>query len=273
MKTVTFYYVRHGKTEFNDKGVIQGGRVDSPLVPETLPVIEQSARALAGIGFARCYCSPLGRAQETARLLVDGMGETGRLEVRTLDDLREFDFGEVDGKRYADFAPRFARCFVRQDFSSVGGESGRQVRARVRRAFSRMLSESADDDAVLVVAHGALFRYVLLEFAGDMGPLGRRLRSLTVRTPNAGIGVVVGCEADGERDAAAGGAGAGAGTGGVDGGSGAGGAGGVDGCGVAGAGGSPDVVRGGLGHGMSFRLVQLPLSGEDFAKTRYGEPR
>ena len=141
MKTVTFYYVRHGKTEFNDEGVIQGGRVDSPLVPETLPVIEQSARALAGIGFARCYCSPLGRAQETARLLVDGMGETGRLEVRTLDDLREFDFGEVDGKRYADFAPRFARCFVRQDFSSVGGESGRQVRARVRRAFSRMLSE------------------------------------------------------------------------------------------------------------------------------------
>ena len=35
MKRVTFYYVRHGRTEFNRDGIIQGGRVDSPLAEES----------------------------------------------------------------------------------------------------------------------------------------------------------------------------------------------------------------------------------------------
>jgi broad specificity phosphatase PhoE len=270
MKRVTFYYVRHGKTEFNRDGVIQGGRVDSPLVPETLPEIERSARALAGVGTDRCYCSPQGRAQRTARLLLEGIGaaeaqgapsEAGRpvpegsasaagrlgpaglLGVNTLDDLREFDFGDIDGKRHADYGKQFVRCFIRQDFSSVGGESGRQVRARVRRAFSRMLAESSDGDAVLVVAHGSLFRYVMLEFATDMSPLRRRLASLTMRMPNASIGVVVGTDAsEGER-----GDGANDGPAGV-----------------------ADAASGdGAGRGTSFRLVQMPLSGEDFVKKGY----
>lgn len=276
MKRVTFYYVRHGKTEFNRDGVIQGGRVDSPLVPETLPVIERSARALAGVGIDRCYCSPQGRAQRTARLLLEGigaaeapgaaeagqagrpvpegsasaagrLGPAGLLGVNTLDDLREFDFGDIDGKRHADYARQFVRCFIRQDFSSVGGESGRQVRARVRRAFSRMLAESSDGDAVLVVAHGSLFRYVMLEFATDMSPLRRRLTSLTMRMPNASIGVVVGTDAsEGER-----------GDGANDGSA----------C-VAGA-----TSGDGAGRGMSFRLVQMPLSGEDFVKKGYSGRR
>ena len=192
MKRVTFYYVRHGKTEFNKKGIIQGGRVDSPLVPETLPVIEQSARALSGIPFASCYCSPLGRAQSTARLLLDGMSPRQTPEVRTLDDLREFDFGTIDGREYSGHSLQFVRCFAHQDFTPVGGESGDQVRRRVRVAFSRMFAESADGDNVLVVAHGAIFRYVLLEFYTDVSPLARRIRSMTVKTPNAGIGVVEG---------------------------------------------------------------------------------
>jgi len=189
MKTVTFTYVRHGRTEFNRDHVIQGGRADSPLDPEGVPAIRATAAAIADISFASCYASPLERVLQTAAILTDGRD----LPVQTLDDLREFDFGDIDGHPYDGRRLAFARCFVNQDFSSVHGETGEQVRARVRSAFSTMYDAGADDDRVLVVGHGAFLRYVLLEF-GAGSALARKIRSETMRTRNASIATVVGTD-------------------------------------------------------------------------------
>lgn len=239
MKRVMFYYVRHGRTEFNRDGIVQGGRVDSPLVADSLPTIQATARALADVHFASCYCSPLGRARETARIVV---GERD-LAIRPLDDLREFDFGELDGKPGAQVARQFGACFVLQDFSRYGGEKGAEVRARVRRAFTRMFNDACDGDNVLVVAHGALFRYVLLEFY-PAPYLRRRIMSETVRTPNGGIAVVEGTGLDAsevEHAQAASLAGMPAG-------------------GVVPSGSIASLLR------PSFKLVSLPVSGEQFAR-------
>lgn len=179
MKTVTFYYVRHGKTEFNRDGIIQGGRVDSPLATEGIPTIEQSAQALAPIRLDACYCSPLSRAGQTAQVLL--AARTARPPLHTLDSLREVDFGSIDGKPYEGNRATFARCFMRQDFSPVGGESGREVRTRVRRAFEEMYGQSESGSNVLVVGHGAYLRYVVLEFL----PKPRAARALTSRVMRA----------------------------------------------------------------------------------------
>lgn len=186
MKRVTFYYVRHGRTEFNRDGIIQGGRVDSPLVEESLWQVEDTARALAGVDFARCYTSPLGRARQTAQVVLAGRD----VSTAPLDSLREFDFGTIDGTPAKQNGRRFVWCYLLQDFSSVGGETGAQVKARVHQAFQAMYDASANDDRVLVVAHGALMRYVLLEFSHQGGPLRRKVASETLKTPNAGIAVV-----------------------------------------------------------------------------------
>lgn len=188
MKRVTFYYVRHGKTEFNRDGIIQGGRVDSPLAPDGVPTIEATARALAAIPFAHCWRSPLGRAGQTADILLDGRGD---VPVSTLDDLREFDFGDIDGKPYQGNRSTFSRCFMRQDFSPVGGETGEQVRGRVRKAFKKMYKAARDGDAVLVVCHGAYLRYVVQEFAQLSRP-SKALVSRTMKAPNASIATIVG---------------------------------------------------------------------------------
>lgn len=186
MKRVVFYYVRHGRTEYNRDGVIQGGRVDSPLVEESLGQVYATAQALAPVEFARCFASPLGRAQETARLV---LGDR-KLQPKPLEALREFDFGELDGRPQRGNTWAFARCFVRQDFSSVGGETGSEVRSRVRRAFKKMYQASADGDNVLVVGHGAYLRYVVLEFAQMSGP-SKWIASRTMRAGNASIATVV----------------------------------------------------------------------------------
>ena len=156
MKQVTFYYVRHGRTEFNRDGIIQGGRVDSPLAEESIWQVEDTARALADVALARCY---------------------------------------IDGKSWKRYGARFAWCYLWQNFSSVGGETGAQVRARVRRAFQTVYDQSADGENVLVTAHGAIMRYVLLEFYRSLGPVRRKIKSETLKTPNAGIAVVTGDDA------------------------------------------------------------------------------
>lgn len=190
MKRVTFYYVRHGRTEFNRDGIIQGGRVDSPLAEESVWQVEDTARALAGVDFSRCYTSPLGRARQTAEIILAGRD----VPIKPLDALREFDFGTIDGKPHQRYGARFAWCYLRQDFSSVGGETGAQVRARVRQAFQTMYDESTDGETMLVTAHGALMRYVLLEFYRTLGPVRRKIKSETLKTPNAGIAIVTGDE-------------------------------------------------------------------------------
>lgn len=186
-KQVVFYYVRHGETEYNREGIIQGGRVDSPLIPETLPILDKTAEALSSIPFSACWCSPLGRAQATAERIVAGRD----LRIQTLDNLREFDFGELDGKAYPGNRLAFAKCFVKQDFSGVGGESGDEVRGRVQRAFKKMYKAAKDGDNVLVVAHGALLRYVVLEFS-RVSNASKKLTSLTMRVPNGSIATITG---------------------------------------------------------------------------------
>lgn len=187
MKTVTFRYVRHGRTEFNRDDVIQGGGCDSPLDPAGIPALETTARALAACPFAACWASPLPRAQETARIVLGGRS----LPIRPLDDLLEVRFGSIDGLPYEGRRRAFLRCFVRQDFSPLGGDAGRDVRRRVRRAFARMYLAAADGDEVLVVGHGAYLRYVLLEFSGTPWPW-RRAESELLRTPNGSVATVVG---------------------------------------------------------------------------------
>lgn len=186
-KQVTFYYVRHGKTEFNRDGIIQGGRVDSPLVPETLPVLDQTAQALSAIDLAQCWCSPLGRAQASAERILKGR----KVPLKTLESLHEFDFGELDGESYAEHRLSFARHFVRQDFSDIGGESGDEVRSRVQHAFRKMFKEAKNGDSVLVVAHGALLRSVLLEFS-RMSQASRKISALTMKVPNGSISTISG---------------------------------------------------------------------------------
>ena len=93
MKTVVFYYVRHGKTEFNKQGIMQG-QVDSPLVKEGLPVLERDAFVLKDVPFQRCFSSPLYRAVNTAEIIL----KDRNIPIEPLDDLIEMNFGDIDGK-------------------------------------------------------------------------------------------------------------------------------------------------------------------------------
>lgn len=65
-----FYFVRHGKTHFNQQQKVQGW-CDSPLIAEGVATAREAGKKLAHVKFARAYSSDAGRACQTLAELLD----------------------------------------------------------------------------------------------------------------------------------------------------------------------------------------------------------
>lgn len=84
----TFYIVRHGETEWNVKGLVQG-HTDIPLTKKGKRQARQLAKKLSRINFNAVFSSDLLRAKQTAQLIA----LEKKIAVKTTQALRE----ETDG--------------------------------------------------------------------------------------------------------------------------------------------------------------------------------
>ncbi len=160
---VAFWFLRHGETDWNAQFLSQGN-VDIPLNARGIAQARAAAELLKGRGIVSIVHSPLGRARDTAAIVAEALG----LGMAPDDDLREAAFGVNEGQKMGDW---FAE-WVEGRFTPAGGESFAALRARAVAGINRALDRPP---AVLVVAHGALWRAV-------RGALGLEVN---VRTPNA----------------------------------------------------------------------------------------
>ncbi len=160
---IPFWFLRHGETDWNARGLSQGN-VDIPLNPTGLAQARSAAALLRHRGIRAIVASPLSRARVTAEIVA----ETLSLPVETDDGLREVAFGVQEGQPMTDW---FAR-WVAGEWTPEGAETFTALRARAVAAINRA---TALPPAVLVVAHGAMFR--ALRSAMGLEP--------NVRTPNA----------------------------------------------------------------------------------------
>jgi len=92
--TQQVFLIRHGETEWSRDGR-HTGRTDLPLTDEGRRHAAAIGRALQGRTF-RVMVSPLGRARETCRLA--GCADSARVD----DDLREWDYGDYEGRTTLD---------------------------------------------------------------------------------------------------------------------------------------------------------------------------
>jgi broad specificity phosphatase PhoE len=169
LQRIPFWYLRHGETDWNAQGLSQGN-VDIPLNPTGLAQARSAAVRLRNRGIATIVSSPLSRARVTAEIAAEALS----LPVQVEDDLREVRFGAQEGQPMSDWFPHW----VAGNFTPEGAESFAELRQRAVIAVNRSI---ACPPAVLVVAHGALFR--ALRTAMGIEPL--------IRTPNA---VPIWCE-------------------------------------------------------------------------------
>jgi probable phosphoglycerate mutase len=157
------YYLRHGETDWNVEGRLQGQR-DIPLNARGRAQGARCGEILRDL-FARGHidaagldfiCSPLGRARETMELAREQLG-LPRDGYRTDERLTEITFGEWEGYTIAELRNRdpqrvAAREHDKWRFVAPGGESYEAVSRRMRDWY-----ESLTRDAV-VTAHGGTAR-------------------------------------------------------------------------------------------------------------------
>lgn len=93
---VSIYLVRHGKTMFNVTGQVQGWS-DSPLTEEGKADAGTLAKGLADVPFVAAYSSDLGRARDTADILLSSGTHDG-LSLHQDPRLREWNYGGFEGR-------------------------------------------------------------------------------------------------------------------------------------------------------------------------------
>ncbi len=116
-------------------------------------------------------CSPLRRARQTAEIVGHRLGLAVALE---LEDLREVNVGELDGRSDEEAWDTYARVIAawkagETEVRFPGGEDCAELCARLRRALAAA-ARSAGDRRSLLVAHGANLRAALPGLAGEPDP-------------------------------------------------------------------------------------------------------
>jgi alpha-ribazole phosphatase len=151
--------VRHCEPQEDARGLCYG-RLDIGLSDAGREHAERLGAALARHEWDAVYSSPRLRARETA-VAVDR-------DVVIDDDLREIDFGDLEGRNYDEIAatdPELYRAWMEQPTTVhfPGGESFAELKVRALEALDRI---RAAHGAAVVITHGGVLRAGLAAWLG-----------------------------------------------------------------------------------------------------------
>lgn len=178
------YLIRHGQTDWNRAGKIQGMR-DIPLNEAGREQARRLAEGMAGRPVARVFSSSLQRARETAQILADSQG----IPLYLVKGLEEISYGDWEGMSMEEIRQRFPNEFAAWWEDSVEGappkgESQMDVLIRSARAMEAVKANMAEDsaEAVAVVSHGATICCILSWLLKDQVPEELSVANVSVTT-------------------------------------------------------------------------------------------
>ncbi|TGE15782.1 histidine phosphatase family protein [Hymenobacter elongatus] len=163
MSVKKIYLIRHGQTDFNVRGIVQGSGVDSSL-NET--GYQQAARFFAAykhLPFDKVYTSTLQRTQQSVQGFLDL-----DLPHEQHAGLNEISWGVREGLRITPEEDEEYNGVLQQwnqgqtQARLLGGESPDEVAAR-QRPFIDLLRSRTAEESVLVCMHGRAMRVLLCQ--------------------------------------------------------------------------------------------------------------
>jgi broad specificity phosphatase PhoE len=157
------YIIRHGQTDFNLQGIVQGSGVDSSL--------NQTGRAQARaffemykyVAFDKVYTSLLRRTTESVKDFI-GLG----IPQEKLEGLNEISWGTNEGQKITPEEDAYYHWMLKQWQNGntaeriKGGESPEDVVLRQRVAINQFMSHE-EEKTILICMHGRAMRILLCE--------------------------------------------------------------------------------------------------------------
>jgi broad specificity phosphatase PhoE len=166
------YLVRHGATDWNHAGRIQG-QFDVPLNAEGRAQAQLVAQRLVSVKATALYSSDLLRAYETAQII----GQATGLPVMQKPGLREMHFGTWQGLTVQQIRERDPEVYAARranpyEVPPPGGQTWQQFYQQAVRALHDILQES-DAQRLIVATHSGVCTVLGLEALG-LGYMGKR---------------------------------------------------------------------------------------------------
>ncbi len=165
----SFLFVRHGETDWNRNGVLQGF-TDIPLNDHGRAQAHAAIAVLRDQPIDRIVASPLSRARETAEIFNTAL----RKPLSLHDGLRERHFGDFEG-RTSDEINRLRRDMLAHGVAAEengspcppDGESYADFKARIFAAFADEMA-ATPGQRILFVCHGGVYRVLRLSLLGSV---------------------------------------------------------------------------------------------------------
>lgn len=161
LKSKKIYLIRHGQTDYNLKGIVQGSGIDASINENGRKQADLFYNAYQHIAFDKVYTSKLQRSKQSVIKFID----KGIPHIE-LDGLNEINWGNREGKLITIAEDRYYKHVLQEwrngntSLRIEGGESPEDVFEKQQIALSEIINNE-DDTAILICMHGRAMRILL----------------------------------------------------------------------------------------------------------------
>ncbi|MDV2884269.1 histidine phosphatase family protein [Alkalihalophilus pseudofirmus] len=166
--TVCVVLIRHGLTSYNkEKRYL--GHTNLSLLEKERSRLDSLKSWCEKMKLDQLYSSDLNRCIETSSLLFPDQNPV------LMSSLREYDFGDWEGKQYRDLAdlPHYQNWIANpRTITPPNGECFQDFKNRIEQGFNQLLNDASRNkhSTVVCVTHGGVIRYLLSEYAPNLMP-------------------------------------------------------------------------------------------------------
>lgn len=163
LKIKKIYLVRHGQTDYNLQGIVQGSGIDASLNETGRKQADLFFEKFNSVRFDKVYTSALQRSIQSVEKFIE-MG----IPHQVVPELNEINWGTREGMKITPEEDAYYHDVLRQwqegnvSLEIEGGESPQQVFDRQTKAIELILSNTQEEQ-ILVCMHGRAMRVLLCQ--------------------------------------------------------------------------------------------------------------
>lgn len=160
MLSKKIYLVRHGQTDYNLKGVVQGSGIDAPLNSNGKKQAKAFFDAYKQVNFEKVYYTGLQRTKQSIQGFLDL-----NIPSESIQELNEISWGKYEGQPMSHEENEYYLYMLKRwsegdlDYAIAGGESPNMVVKRLKIGIDKILCQP--EKVILICMHGRAMRMLL----------------------------------------------------------------------------------------------------------------